>query len=64
MSTWVESFHTRDDSGEKFSQFLNNLCLYIYRYIFKDSGHSSMPCVSWGTGMLLTKPYLVYLDPY
>ena len=32
-------------------------------YIFKGSGHSSMPCAGLGTGMLLTKPDLGYLDP-
>ena len=29
--------------------------LYIYRYLSKDSGHSSMPCANSGTGMLSTK---------
>ena len=29
-----------------------------------DYGHSSMPCASSGTGMLLTKRYLGYLDMY
>ena len=33
-------------------------------YIFMDSRHSSMPCANSGTGMLLTKPYLGYVDPY
>ena len=38
--------------------------IYIYRYTFKDSSHLRMSCASSGTGMLLTKPYVGYLDRF
>ena len=41
--------------------------IYIYinidRYISMDSSHSRRPCTNSGTGMLLIKHYLGYLDP-